>query len=223
MKLDGAEFAKAAIIVSALMLFFGIGNYIATVSLVTPAMEKDAAPWAALWVILAIVGLICLPISILRFRKLRTSLRTFHEEITLAGPSDTKQLAHLTCDVRDWAGQSIRHTECSIRLLSDDFDISGIDTDFFGAFCKVREQLASRHFYPLCYGASRNVHPSGMGRDMALGLVAYMLQIGKPAQDTVQIFEAGPDIELSTVADQRAFWEEWLYAKTGRRVAPRKS
>ena len=53
----------------------------------------------------------------------------------------------------------------------------------------------------LCYGASRSVYPSGMCRDMAAGLEAYNMQMGKPAglEDMVNIFESGPDVEVATV------------------------
>jgi len=51
-----------------------------------------------------------------------------------------------------------------------------------------------------------------MLRDMASGLRAYKLQMGKSAglEDDVDIFETGPDVEVVTVAAQRAFWSEWL-------------
>jgi hypothetical protein len=47
---------------------------------------------------------------------------------------------------------------------------------------------------------------------MAAGEKAYKMQIGKPVglEDLVEIFETGPDVEVSTVAAQKAFWHEWL-------------
>jgi hypothetical protein len=137
---------------------------------------------------------------------------TFERKITILGPGDNKRAAMLACDIRDWTEGGLRHTESIIRLLSEGFDIASAASDFFEAFCGIREQLAAQDFYPLCYGASRNVYPSGMCRDMAAGEKAYKMQIGKPVglEDLVEIFETGPDVEVSTVAAQKAFWHEWL-------------
>jgi hypothetical protein len=84
--------------------------------------------------------------------------------------------------------------------------------DYFEALCQIRERLAEGGLHPFCYGASLNVYPSGMARDMGAGLKAYKMTIGKHArlEDLVEIFAAGPDVKPSTVAEQRAFWERWL-------------
>src|ERR1700752_894126 len=63
-------------------------------------------------------------------------------------------------------------------------------SDYFEAFCQIRRQLEKDGLIPFCYGASLNVYPSGMARDMGLGLKAYKLTIGQHArmQDLVEIF-----------------------------------
>jgi hypothetical protein len=85
-------------------------------------------------------------------------------------------------------------------------------TDYFKAFCHVRLQLEAEKLIPFCYGASRNVYPSGMCRDMGRGLKAYRVTHGKQTtmQDLVDIFNQGPDVVPAYVAEQRRYWEAWL-------------
>jgi hypothetical protein len=47
---------------------------------------------------------------------------------------------------------------------------------------------------------------------MGRGLKAYRLELGRQARasDLVSIFDSGSDVEPSSVAEQRHFWEEWL-------------
>jgi hypothetical protein len=63
-------------------------------------------------------------------------------------------------------------------------------------------------------GASRHVWPSGMCRDMGLGLEAYNGAIGErqPPPDLVGIFEAGPDVAPVSVQEQRAYAQAALAA-----------
>ena len=84
--------------------------------------------------------------------------------------------------------------------------------DFFEALCHIREQLLEEGLTPVCYGASLNVYPSGMSRDMGRGLRAYKMVKGKHAKiaDLVDIFAAGPDVLPVPVDAQKAFFEEWL-------------
>jgi hypothetical protein len=86
--------------------------------------------------------------------------------------------------------------------------------DFFEALCLIRRQLEPEGLIPFCYGASLNVYPSGMARDMGAGLKAYRLTKGTHTRrtDLVEIFEAGPDVIPASVDAQEAFWREWLAA-----------
>ena len=51
-----------------------------------------------------------------------------------------------------------------------------------------------------------------MARDMGRGLKAYKLALGETAStdDLVEIFSTGPDVQPTTVAERRAFFEAWL-------------
>ena len=83
-------------------------------------------------------------------------------------------------------------------------------SDYFEALCRVRLRLESEKLIPFCYGASLNVFPSGMARDMGAGLKAYRLTIGKHAQELVGIFDEGADVIPATVARQKEYFDEWL-------------
>src|ERR1700751_5251592 len=90
--------------------------------------------------------------------------------------------------------------------------IESAATDFFQALCDIRGRLAGDRLIPFCYGASLNVYPSGMARDMGGGLKAYKLTEGKPARmvDLVEIFAEGPDIIPASVHAKEQFFRDWL-------------
>ncbi len=91
-------------------------------------------------------------------------------------------------------------------------DITCQAPDYFEALCEIRNRLEAEGWRPVCYGSSRNVYPSGMCRGMGLGLKAYKMQLGRRAllADLVKIFDAGPDVEPSSVEEQKRFQQEWL-------------
>lgn len=90
--------------------------------------------------------------------------------------------------------------------------LEAVDEDFFESFCRIREKLEAEGIRPSCYGASRNVYPSAMSRDMGGGLQAYKLTVGQPGRiaDLVDIFSTGPDVVPVPVAEQRDFYYRWL-------------
>ena len=99
---------------------------------------------------------------------------------------------------------------CVLRLQADEIDITEEATDFFGALCGVRLKLETRGLFVAVYGSSRTVFPSGMCIDMAAGLKAHRLSLGERGDNLVDIFDTGPDIEVATVDQQRAFYRQWL-------------
>ena len=101
---------------------------------------------------------------------------------------------------------------CKIELNFQEIHLKSESTDFFEALCEIREQLEPWKLIPFCYGASLNVYPSGMSRDMGSGLTAYKMAIGKHVNqdDLVSIFEQGYDIIPSYVAKQKEFFSEWV-------------
>jgi hypothetical protein len=85
----------------------------------------------------------------------------FQRDITLVSPGGTKRSATVSCHARHWNEGSFSRRECTIQLRAEGFDIHSAAYDFFEAFCGIRDQLSVHDFYPLCYGASRCVYPSG--------------------------------------------------------------
>ena len=100
--------------------------------------------------------------------------------------------------------------ECHIAVRYRGRVIEEKASDFFEALCRVRLRLEAEKLIPFCYGASLNVFPSGMARDMGAGLKAYRLTIGKHAKELVGIFDEGADVIPATVARQKEYFDEWL-------------
>ena len=118
----------------------------------------------------------------------------------------------LMCEARYWDEDGFSKRTCKISTTILGKEINGSDHDFFAAFCRVREQLEEEGLMPMCYGASRNVFPSGMLRDMFDGILAYRLVMGQRVGrgDSVSIFERGPDLEPVSVQVQATFYRHWF-------------
>jgi hypothetical protein len=84
--------------------------------------------------------------------------------------------------------------------------------DYFEALCGIRLELEKEGLIPFCYGASLNVFPSAMSRQMGRGKVAYKMEMGKQAtkQNQVRTFEQGSDVIPSFVALQKEYFNDWL-------------
>lgn len=95
--------------------------------------------------------------------------------------------------------------------------ISAEASDYFEALCKVRIELEKEGLIPLCYGASLNVFPSRMARDMNQGKKAYKTEMGKQAtsENLVGIFEQGADIIPTYVTLQKEHFNDWLSSLKG--------
>ena len=106
----------------------------------------------------------------------------------------------------------VNNNFCHIQFEYQGQTIQETALDYFECLCKIRLRLESEKLIPFCYGASLTVYPSGMGRDMGRGLKAYKHTIGKQAKltDLVFIFDEGLDVIPSTVANQKAYYEEWI-------------
>lgn len=86
---------------------------------------------------------------------------------------------------------------------------SETNDDYWGALRNLRVRLEKDGLLLVCYGASRNISPSGMG---SLFTHAYRLTPGRPAlqADMVHLFDTGPDVDPVTVEEQDGFVQEWL-------------
>lgn len=102
--------------------------------------------------------------------------------------------------------------ECQIKFYYRNKFITGLATDYFESFCQIRLLLDSEKLIPFCYGASLNVYPSGMCRDMGGGMRAYRLKLGKTPMrdDLVSIFDQGADVIPATVGNQKKYFDDWV-------------
>ena len=87
-----------------------------------------------------------------------------------------------------------------------------VGPDQFECLLRLRAELEPLGYRTLVNGARRNAWPSGMGRDMGGGRLAYLLVLGQHDQKPalVDIFEAADEADLSVVEDQRAFFDSWI-------------
>ncbi|WP_440635990.1 hypothetical protein ACSHT2_19960 [Bradyrhizobium sp. PUT101] len=124
-------------------------------------------------------------------------------EIALIGAGDDERAVFTEYEI----GPACKLT-CAYRGKTIEAEAS----DFFEALCLVRRQLEPEGLIPFCYGASLNVYPSGMARDMGAGLKAYRLKKGVHTRmaDLVEIFTTGPDVIPASVDAQEEFFREWL-------------
>jgi len=127
---------------------------------------------------------------------------------------------HLTTDhgTREESGKTYSTRECSIRMIAPGWEADGAGEDHFEALMQLRLKLEPLGHVLLCYGASLNVFPSGMMRDMADGLTAYRLEkvdAHKRGEDlderdvSVYIFDTGPDVVPATVKEQIDNYARW--------------
>lgn len=100
---------------------------------------------------------------------------------------------------------------CQLSFSYGHHSVEAEANDYFDALCNIRLKLEKERLIPFCYGASLNVYPSGMGRDMGRGLKAYKLAVGKHTrrEDLVDIFSAGTDVVPAFVSLQKEFFDEW--------------
>ena len=104
---------------------------------------------------------------------------------------------------------------CRVSFNYRGRSIEASSSDYFEAFSQIRLQLEREGLIPFCYGSSLNVFPSGMCRDMGSALSAYKLVAGRAPErtDLVKIFESGHDVIPASVANQKAFYSNWIQSR----------
>jgi hypothetical protein len=101
---------------------------------------------------------------------------------------------------------------CHVKLEFGDRVLCENDGSYFDALNRIRGQIESEGIRLLCYGASKFCWPSGMAMEMGAGLHVYRLKIGrKPEMEhLIGTFDTGEDVVPATLAQQKAFADEWL-------------
>jgi hypothetical protein len=102
--------------------------------------------------------------------------------------------------------------QCEVAVAIESKQFVGVADDFFEALLRVRAQLEPNGWLLGVRGASLDVWPSSMARQMGGGLRAYRMVMGKQAlsRDLVNIFEVSPDVRPATVLDQIAYRDAWF-------------
>lgn len=82
--------------------------------------------------------------------------------------------------------------------------------DLFDGLIMLRNELEKSGKKVLCNGARKNVWPSGMCRSMGGGRKAYVMEMGCPAREKVNIFDyAAPEL-IVTTKEQEEYSKEWF-------------
>jgi len=95
-----------------------------------------------------------------------------------------------------------REDECHLELNLDDGRVLS---------ASIRRELEAEGIVVCCQGARKDVWPSGMARDMAAGLQAYVLTIGRTPlrHELVAIFDPADRKLIGTVAEQERYFKLW--------------
>lgn len=105
---------------------------------------------------------------------------------------------------------STEKRECIIKIsINNNYYGEFYGNDFFSCFSKLRTKLSNIIF--LCKGAKLSVYPSGMSRDMSLGIAAYDHKMGKQAirEDLVNIFDFEDKKVDFSPDEQRQYYYDW--------------
>ena len=111
-----------------------------------------------------------------------------------------------------WGGAPENPDMVKLTVQYNGKEITSTGSDYFSAMCSIRRVLEQEGGRLLCYGASKNVYPSGMSRSMGAARKAYKHTMGSQGKqsDLVCIFDAGPDMIPATVGEQEEFFQNWI-------------
>ena len=104
--------------------------------------------------------------------------------------------------------ESVEYGECRVQIDCQGRVSEGRRTDYFDALEEARLPFEADGYRLLCYGASLNVFPSGMGRSCALGIESYQFKKKGPKGSKI-IFETGKAVIPATIKEQRLFFLRW--------------
>jgi hypothetical protein len=122
--------------------------------------------------------------------------------------------------------QLVYFPDDGIRVISLELKVPGFDSiavreyDLLECLLSVRRRLDQMGVKILCWGARRDVWPSGMQRDWSGGLMACRLG-DRNQLDERSIFSPATADTVATVDEQRQFVENW-YARRDRPAKRRK-
>ncbi|MGY3454494.1 hypothetical protein [Bradyrhizobium sp. USDA 4353] len=180
------------------------------------AVVRTGAFWAARTPQLLLVGQIsvcqrsaCLLKGIAMLEDVMSTERYFQGEIDVLLADGARVRAIVTADEIMTEGREIY---CISLVQGGEVETAQSDVDFFEAMIELRLELEKRGALLCCFGASQNVYPSGMQREMGPAILAYKMRLGEPSRraDMVNIFEADETVVPSTVEQQARFHRQWM-------------
>ena len=102
-----------------------------------------------------------------------------------------------------------------LQLRVPGFDpLEAREHDYFECLVSVRRRLETLGAKAHCWGARRDVWPSGMQRDMGAGLTAYRLGNESTVEEQ-SIFSPATEDAVATVDEQQQFAESWYRRRNG--------
>jgi len=104
--------------------------------------------------------------------------------------------------------------QCEVTITFGAERYAAVADDFFETLLSVRARLELKGLLVGVLGASRDVWPSAMSRQMGGGLKAYRMVLGKQAlsEDLVDIFEVSSNVMPATIRDQMGFRDAWFHS-----------
>lgn len=106
---------------------------------------------------------------------------------------------------------SVERGASRLQLVGDGQAWEAVGPDVFEALRSLRRELDAHGLRVGVNGARPNAWSSGMQRDMGLGRMTHLCELGEfGGMPTVGTLDAAPLAEVGTVADQDEFHAAWL-------------
>ena len=101
--------------------------------------------------------------------------------------------------------------EIKLKIEIERTIYSSKSDNIFDSVVELRKKLELNKIYLLCNASVINVYPSGMQKEFG-GTKAYKLEMGKQAtlSDVVDIFDYDSELKISSVEEQKEFYENWI-------------
>jgi len=82
--------------------------------------------------------------------------------------------------------------------------------DLFECLIALRRELEKTGAQILCNGSRTDAYPSGMSRSMGGARMVYLMELGRPAKELVEIFGKADLEKIGSVEQQRSYFRMWL-------------
>jgi hypothetical protein len=99
-----------------------------------------------------------------------------------------------------------------VELQSDFYNSGKIPCEIlYDGFQLLHRQLDGLDIKLLCQGYRYDVRPSGMALDMGHGILAYIMKLGRPATELVNIFDSTDNVaDIVSYNEQQSYFGKWI-------------